>query len=69
MKSKPSDFAKARPGSLREAIDLPTLKVSFKGSGGKDRKSVDKAFGIDSLDKLVDKFDERQRSLKDLKGL
>jgi hypothetical protein len=64
MKPKPSDFAKAQPGSLRDRIDLPTLKVSARPSPGSSAAPADKAYGIDSLDKLVDAFDERVRILK-----
>lgn len=65
MKAKPSDFAKPGSGSLRQLLKLPSFKVTAKRAPTATTDPEDEvSYGIDSLDKLVDAFDERQRALK-----
>jgi hypothetical protein len=65
MKAKPSDFAKSSSGSLREALKIPSLRVSAKPAPNtKEGRRDDIAYGVNSLEKLVDAFDERQRALR-----
>ena len=69
MKAKPSDFAKSS-GTVRQMLNIPTLKVSAKASPpATEKRGADVAYGIDTLDKLVNVFDERERTLKSRKGL
>ena len=62
---KPSEFATPAGGDLRKHLSIPSLKVTPKAAPNeKEKRRHDIAYGVDSLEKLVDAFDRRERPLR-----
>ena len=65
MKARPSDFRKASKAPLRESLGIPVLKTTSKPApSAKAKNKIDIAYDIDSLEKLVDTFEQREGRLK-----
>lgn len=71
MKAKPSDFSKSsKKIPLRDSLGVPVLAVTSKKAPNRKAKTkIDVAYGIDSLEKLVETFEQREGALKEMKGL
>ena len=69
MKAKPSDFSKSSKVPLRKSLGIPVLSVTSDEAPSQQAKSkIDVAYGIDSLEKLIDTFEQREIPLRELKG-
>ena len=62
-KPKLSDFMRSS-GAVRSALDLPTLVVTKKAKSAVSTTTKRKvAYGVESLDRLVEAFDENEREI------
>jgi hypothetical protein len=54
---------------LRKSLGIPVLSVTSDAAPSPQAKSkIDVAYGIDSLEKLIDTFEQREGALRELKG-
>jgi len=66
MKS-PTQFPKTATVPLRQSLRIPVLLVSAREPPAKGKRRQDMIYRIDSLDRLVEAFDVRERTLKSRK--